>query len=162
MRHLLPLLVFCSLAACGSEDPKTLTAEGTKALNSGDAKGAVSSFDRALARMDAGDPDFLRASIGRCLALARIEPDRAQADFLELAKAQPARVNEPEYVAVASELAERGSIGPATAVAEAGMKRYPESPAMIALRDTIGDAAKKAGDPESLKKLKGLGYAGDG
>ncbi|MFN0007612.1 MAG: hypothetical protein ACKVXR_06865 [Planctomycetota bacterium] len=162
MRHLLPLILLCSLAACGSDDPKALTAAGTKALNSGDAKEAVSNFDRALAQMDAGNPDFLRASIGRCLALARIDPERAQSDFLALAQSQPARVQEPEYVAVASELAEKGAIGPATAIAEAGMKRYPESPAMIALRDTIGDAAKKAGDPESLKKLKGLGYTGDG
>lgn len=162
MRRLLPLIVICSFAACGSDDPKALTAAGTKALNSGDAKGAISSFDRALAQMDAGDPDFRRASIGRCLALARIEPERVPADFLELAQSQPSRVGEPEYIAVASELAERGSIGPATAIAEAGLKRYPDSVAMTVLRDTIGDAAKKAGDPESLKKLKGLGYAGDG
>lgn len=157
----LPLLLACLLAACGSTDPKALTDAGTAALNSGDAKGAIASFDRALAGMTANDPDFLRASIGRCQALARTDPVRAQGDFLELARAQPARVREPEFVAVASELASRGSIGPATAVAEEGMKRYPESPAMSALRDSIGDAAKKANDPESLKKLKGLGYAGD-
>lgn len=158
----LPILLACLLAACGSDDPKALTDAGAAALNSGDAKGAISSFDRALDRMNASDPDFLRASIGRCQALARTDPTRAQADFLELAQAQPARIREPEFVAVASELAARGSIGPATAIAEAGMKRYPESPAMSALRDTIGDAAKKADDPESLEKLKGLGYAGDG
>ena len=161
MRRLLPLLA-CLLAACGGSDPKALTDAGSAALNSGDAKAALSSFDRALAGMTAQDPSFLRASIGRCQALARIDPARAQADFLELARAQPERVREPEFVAVASELAARGSIGPATAVAEEGMKRYPGSPAMTALRDRIGDAAKQADDPESLKKLKGLGYAGDG
>jgi len=158
----LPLLLACLLAACGNDDPKALTAAGTSALNSGDAQKALSSFDRALEHMDASDPDFLRASIGRCQALARTDPARSQADFLELAQAQPSRVREPEYVAVATELASRGAIGPATAVAEAGMKRYPESPEMSALRDRIGDAAKKAGDPESLRKLQGLGYAGDG
>jgi hypothetical protein len=163
MRHLLlPFLVLGTLAACGNDDPRALTAAGTKALNSGDPKGAIASFDRALAGMEASDPDFLRASIGRCQALARTEPVRAQVDFLELARAHPARVQEPEFIAVATDLAGRGSIGPATAIAEEGMKRFPESPAMLVLRDQIGDAAKAAGDPESLKKMKGLGYTGDG
>jgi hypothetical protein len=160
--RVLPLLLACLLAACGSSDPKALTDAGTSALNSGDEQGALSKFDRALEHMDASHLDFLRASIGRCQALARIDPARAQADFLELAAAQPARVREPEYVAVATELAAEGSIGVATAFAEAGIKRYPESPEMTVLRDKIGDAAKKAGDPESLRKLQGLGYAGDG
>ena len=160
--RVLPLLLICLSTGCGSGDPQSLTDAGTAALNSGDAKGAITSFDRALEQMTSADPNFLRASIGRCQALARADPGRAQADFLELARAQPARVGEPEFVAVASELAARGSIGQATAIAEEGMKRFPDSPAMSALRDTIGDAAKKANDPASLKKLKGLGYAGDG
>ena len=158
----LPLLLACLLVSCGSDDPKALTDAGTAALNSGDAAGAIAKFDRALAGMPASDPDFRRASIGRCQALARTDPARAQADFLELAAAQPALIREPEYVAVATDLASRGSIANATAVAEAGMKRYPESPAMASLRDSIGDAAKKAGDPESLRRLQGMGYVGDG
>jgi hypothetical protein len=160
MRLLLPLLLLL-LASCGSKDAKALTEAGSAALNSGDAKGAISSFESALELMDANHPDFLRASVGRCEALARTDPTRAQADFLALAKAQPARVREPEFIAIATELAERGSIGPAVAIAEEGMKRFPESPAMTVLRDQVGDAAKKANDPESLQKLKGLGYAGD-
>jgi hypothetical protein len=159
--RLLPLPIVCLLFSCGSNDPKALTAAGSAALNSGDAKGALSSFDSALEHMDAKHPDFLRASVGRCEALARTDPTRAQADFLDLAKSQPGLVREPEFIAVAGELADRGSIGPAVAIAEEGMKRFPESPAMKVLRDQVGDAAKKANDPESLKKLKGLGYAGD-
>lgn len=163
MRHLPHLfLVLCSLAACGGSDPKALTAAGAKALNSGDPKGAIASFDRALEGMKPNDPDFLRASIGRCQALARTEPARARTDFLELAKAHPERVREPEFVAVAMELASRGSIGDASAIAEEGMKRFPNAAEMLALRDRIGDAAKEAGDPESLKAMKGLGYTGDG
>src|SRR5262245_10153164 len=144
-------LLLALLAACGASDPKSLTDAGTAALNSNDPKGAIASFDRALAGMKATDPDFLRASIGRCQALARTDPERAKSDFVALAAAPPAKVQEPEFVAVASELASRGSIEPAISVAEAGMKRYPESPAMISLRDRIGDAAKKAGDPAALE-----------
>jgi hypothetical protein len=163
MRHLLiSLLLLAALSACDRADAKALTDAGSASLNSGDAKGAVASFDEALAQLKPGDTDFLRASIGRCQALARTDPQRAEADFLALAQSQPSRVREPEFVDVATELAKRGAIGPATTVAEEGLKRFPESPAIKALLDTVGDAAKQAGDPESLKKLKGMGYVGDG
>jgi hypothetical protein len=161
MRALAPLLA-CLLFSCGRSDPKALTDAGSAALNSGDAKGAISSFDRALEHMDPSHPDYLRAWIGRCQALARIDPGRAKDDFLALARSQPARVHEQDFAAVATELVRRGSIAPAVAIAEEGMRMFPESPAMKSLRDTIGDAARKASDPEALRKLKGLGYAGDG
>ncbi len=161
IQSLLPLLLLAAVA-CGKSDPKTLTDEGAKALNSGDATKAVAAFDEALASMGPEHADFLRASVGRCEALARTDPPRAKTDFLALAKAQEARVREQDFAAVANELVRRGAVAPAAEIAEAGLKRFPDSKAMLALRDTVGDAAKKSSDPEALKKLKGLGYAGDG
>lgn len=158
---LFPLVSLCAVG-CGGSDPKTLTDEGTAALHSGDAPSAVSAFDRALGAMDPAHPDFLRASIGRCQALARIDPNRAKDDFLALAGTQPTRVREPEFTAVTMELIRKNSIEPAAAVAEAGIRIFPDSAAMKALRDAVGDAAKKASDPEALQRMKGLGYAGDG
>ena len=156
-RLLLALLV----ASCGSSDPKALTDSGSAALNSGDPARAVSEFDRALEHMDAGHPEYLRASIGRCQALARIDPNRAKEEFLALARAQPSKVREPDFATVAAELVRHNAITPAVAVAEAGMRMFPESPSMKSLLDLVGDAAKKASDPAALKRLKGLGYAGD-
>jgi hypothetical protein len=163
LRPALPILAGLLVLACGgSSDPRALTDSGASALNSGDPKKALSEFDKALEHMDAANPDFLRAKIGRCQALARTDAARAQADFLALAKDPAAKVAEQDYATVALDLVKSNAIGPAVAVAEAGMKRYPESPAMKSLRDRVGDAAKKSNDPEAMKKLKGLGYAGDG
>ncbi len=156
------LLLACLIASCGGSDPKALTDAGSTALNSGDAHGAVASFDRALEHMDTANPDYLRASVGRCQALARIDPKRAEGDFLALAQAQPSRVREPDFTVVATELVRQHAIASAVAVAEAGMRSFADSPSMKTLRDLVGDAAKKASDPEALKRLKGLGYAGDG
>ena len=41
------------------------------------------------------------------------------------------------------------------------MEMHPESPQLLALRDSLGDMAKASGDADSLESLKGLGYAGD-
>jgi hypothetical protein len=152
----------CLLLSCGSSDPKRLTDAGSAALNSGDAKGAVADFDRALEHMDASHPDYLRACVTRCQALARIDPTRAKDDFLALARSPSARVRDSDFVAVSTELFRRNAISSAIEIAEVGMKSFPESPAMKTLRDTFGDAAKKANDPAALERLKGLGYAGDG
>ena len=163
MRAPAPLLLLATLiAACGGSDPKALTNEGTAALNSGDAPKAVAAFDRALEHMDAKQPDYLRAAVGRCQALARIEPERAKVDFLALANDPAVKVAEADFTAVATELVRRGALPQATSLAEAGLKRFPESAAMKSLRDLVGDAAQKSKDPAALERLKGLGYAGDG
>ena len=156
--------MFACLAAvaCGSSDPKVLTDQGMAALNSGDAKQALADFDRALEHMDANHPEFPRASVSRCQALARIDSARAKDDFLKLARDPAARVAEPEFITIAMELVNHRAIGPATEIAEAGLRMYPESPGMKTLLDKVGDAAKQANDPEAMKKLKGLGYTGDG
>ncbi len=161
LRHALPILGCLLALACGSSDPRALTDSGAVALNSGKAKQALADFDAALGHMDAGHPDFLRASVGRCQALARTDATRAQTEFLALAKSSD-RVGAQDYATVALDLVQSNAIGPAAAIAEAGMKRYPNSAEMKTLRDRVGDAAKKSNDPEAMKKLQGLGYAGDG
>jgi hypothetical protein len=163
LRHALPILAGLLVLACGgSSDPKVLTDQGLAALNSGDPKAALSDFDRALEHMDSNHPEFPRASVSRCQALVAIDPVRAKDDFLKLARIPASRVAEPEFTTIAMDLVKHHAIGPATEIAEGGLKMYPESPAMKTLLDKVGDAAKKSNDPEAMKKLKGLGYAGDG
>src|SRR5262249_5515220 len=161
MRNPLLLLVSLTLACAGS-DPKALTDAGSAALNSGDARGAVASFDRALEHMDASHPDYLRACLGKCRALAGIDSARAKDEFLALAQSRPSKIREADFTAIATELVHHGAIAPAVSIAEEAMKRFPESPSMKTLRDFVGDAAKKSEDPAALQRLKGLGYAGDG
>jgi len=154
-------LVLALLPACGGADPKALTDAGAARLNTGDASGAVAKLDLALTRMAPGDPDFLRASLLLCQALAQTSPERAQEQFLLLARAQVDVVKEADYALVADEMLRAGAIEPAAAIAEAGLKRFADSTAMKALRDRVGDAALRSGDRRSLENLRGLGYAGE-
>lgn len=159
MRRLTPLLLGLVLAACTNHDPKALTDDGAKKLGAGDNKAALECFDDALGRMKPEGGDFLRASMYRFQALARLEPLRAKNEFLAFQSAHASTVKETEFKIVVDELLKRGSIAPATDLVEAGQKAFPKSPVMEQLVKALGDAAKK--DPEAMKRLKGMGYVGD-
>jgi hypothetical protein len=163
MRHLLVslLLLACAASSCADSDPRSLTDKGSAALGSGDARSAIESFDAALKHMGAANPDFLRASLGRCRALASQNPRQAKDDFLALARSTPGKLQEQDYSAVASELVKKGAVTEAVEVMDAGLKAFPESPKMQILKQQVVEASKKSNDPAALKKLKGLGYAGD-
>lgn len=155
------ILLVLLLAACSSSDPKVLTDEGSQALGSGDAKHAVECFEDALARMEPRNPDFLRASMGRFQALARLEPTRAKNEFLAFQAAHSSEVRDTDFQVVVGELLKRGSLTPALELAEAVKRAYPESQVSAQIVNAVGDAAKKANDPTTLDKTKGLGYSGD-
>jgi hypothetical protein len=150
----LPLFV---AAAC-SDDPKSLTNDGQAALNSGDARGAVTAFEKALAKMDASNPDFLRAAVGRCQALARIDGKKAKDEFLALAKAQPGKVLDVDFHIVVSEFVNAGNFLDAIDVMKTGIDLFPQSKKMVEIKEAVVAASKKMGDPAVLSKLKGLGY----
>jgi tetratricopeptide (TPR) repeat protein len=155
------VLVTCLLAACSGSDPKVLTDKGAAALASGDVPAAIESFEAALQHMDAKNPEFLRASLGRCQALARQNPKQAKEDFLALARSGPAKLHEQDYSAIAGELVKKGAVSDAIDVMDAGLKAFPESPQMQVLKNQIVEASKKTKDPGAMNKLKGLGYTGD-
>jgi hypothetical protein len=159
MRSCLPFaLVF--LAACGGSDPKTLTSEGYALLGKGDARGALARFETALDGLAPASPDYARASLGRCVALARTDGSAAKAAFLDLAQRAPDVVREDDYGLVCSEMVQADFLVDAVDVMDAGMQRYPESPRMIATKEALEAAAKSAKTPDALKKLQTLGYAG--
>jgi len=154
LAFVLPLFV---AAAC-SDDPKSLTNDGLAALNSGNAKGAVTAFEKALVKMDASNPDYLRAAVGRCQALARIDGKKAKDQFLALAKAQSGRVLDQDFHIVVSEFVNSGQFLDGIDVMQAGIVLFPSSKKMVEIKDAVVAASKKAGDPAVLSKLKGLGY----
>ena len=154
--------VSLGLGACSSSDPKTLTDAGSKALGSGDAKEAVELFDDALAHMNTQGGDFLRASMGRFQALARLDPTRTKNEFLAFQAAHTDQVKDADFKLVVDELLKRGSLTAATDIVAAAKQAYPESTVVVQLINALGDAARKANDPASVGKLKGLGYTGDG
>ena len=158
-RPLLPLVLL--VQACGPADPHALTDQGARALGAGDARSARYSFEAALAGLKPGEPDYARASMGRFQALARGEPERARDEVLVYAKAQSANVGEGDYGMLVSEFLRRERTVEAIDVMDAGVKAFPNSEAMLAIRKRVEEQARSSKDPASMQKLKGLGYVGD-
>ncbi len=159
----LAALALCLASACGgSSDPRALTDEGSKALNSGDHAAAAKSFDAAVAALGdkPSDPDWLRAKLGGIQARTQTDASRAKGDFLELARTQPTQVTADNFSLIGSKLADAGHVKEAAEVLEAGLKAHPDSKALVALREDLGKRAESSGDPELLKGLEGLGYVG--
>jgi hypothetical protein len=152
----LPLL----LASCSSSDPKSMSDAGYAALNKGDAKSALSSFDEALKELgtNTSDPVYLKAALGRCQALAKMGDKRTKDEFLALARARPTQVQVGDFSIVASELCNKHEHMVAIDILEAGKKMFPESPKIHELAKVVVASAKNAGDEAALNKLKGLGY----
>jgi tetratricopeptide (TPR) repeat protein len=146
-------------SACShASDPKALTDEGYTAMNEGRYETAMSSFDRALTKLDASHPLYLKARLGACQAGAFVNAKNAYEDFLALAETK--EVQDGDFILMTSMLADADEIGLATDLAEVGKKRFPESPKWAALIQTLGKQAEAKGDLKAVDRLKGLGYAG--
>jgi hypothetical protein len=154
------LTLLALLPACGAADPHALTDQGARALGAGDAESARQSFETALAGLKPGDPDYARASMGRFQALVRSAPERARDEFLVYAKAQSSSVGEGDYGMLVGEFLRRERTSEAIDVMDAGVKAFPKSETMLAIRKQVETQARSAKDPAALQKLKGLGYVG--
>jgi hypothetical protein len=151
------------LGSCSSSDPKSLTDDGYAALGKGENKSAAESFERALAQIgtNANDPSFLRASLGRCVALAKIDPVRARTEFIALAKAQPGKVREDDFTLVGSALLVAGSpkaLLEAIDLLKTGEEFYPGSAKVKDFKERVIADSKRSQDPEAVRKLKSFGY----
>lgn len=163
MKTLVATIALSLLSSCGgSSDPRALTDEGSKALNSGDYAGAAESFDAALAALgeDSANPEWLRAKLGAIQARAQTDPGRAKQDFLDLAKGNPSKVTADHFNLIGSKLGAAEHMKEAVAVLQAGMESHPESVHLKALLEELGKKAESSGDASALDSLKGLGYVG--
>lgn len=157
----LAALALCFVPACGgSSDPRALTDEGSKALNSGNYAAAAESYGAALAKLDSADPEWKRAKMGLIQAQARLDAPRAKNEFLEYAKAAPSRVTDSDFNLIASRLGDAGHLAEAVQVLEVGLTAHSESPHLKALMLELGKRAESSGDTGALNSLKGLGYVG--
>lgn len=158
-------LALC-FATCSGSDAKSLTDEGFNALGHGDYKGALSSFDAALAKIgtNANDPSYVRAKLYRCQALGRIDANRARTDFLALAAEQPAQIHENDYGLIVDSMVKARTVEASEAaldVVDAAKKSFPGSTKIDAMVNTVGEASTKLNNPKLKNRLKGLGYVGD-
>lgn len=146
--------------SCGPKDPQALTTAGMTAMNGGDAKGALSSFEEALQGMKAGDPDYMRAAVGRCQALARIDPTRGKTDFLALAKANAKDVKDQDFHVVVSEFVRQRKFTDAIAIMHEGNQLFAGSKKMDEITKAVVAESQKAQDEAAISALKSLGYIG--
>lgn len=172
--HRFACFLFVALTAC-SGNPKSLTDAGNAALGSGDYKAALADFEGALDKLGskalekrADDPDarlYLKAAIGRCQALAHVDPKKATQEFVALAKARPQDVKESDFSLIASELLRTNtneSRMQAIDLMVSGNQMFPESTKLKAIGDAVLASATKANDPESIKRVNSMGYGGGG
>jgi hypothetical protein len=162
----LTALLLIGLAAC-SGDAKSLTEDGNAALGSGDNKAALADFEKALDKIgtDTKSSQYLQASLGRCKALAHVDPNKAATEFIALAKAEKGRILEGDVSLIAYELLRAGTNDSrmrAIDVMVAGNELFPESTKLKGIGNEVMAAAERAKDPESIKRLNGLGYGGSG
>lgn len=153
-----------ALASC-SGSAQSLTEDGNRELGSGDYKAALADFEKALDKLgsNTGSTEYLQAAIGRCQALARVDPKKAATEFVALAQAQKGRVQEADFTLIADALLKANtneSRKQAIEVMVAGTKLFPSSTKLKDIGNQIYAAAQKANDPEAMKSLQGLGYAG--
>lgn len=152
----LTLALPLTLVACGggSETPSEMTDAGYAALGAGDHTAAVESFEGALASLEPGSPDYLRAKMGEIEALIHVDAARARDEFLSESEA----FGEAQYATVGSKMTSAKKFNEAIAVLDAGMKRFSESPKLKAMLDQVALEAQKSGNSDALDALKGLGY----
>lgn len=166
MRTLHSILAIAALllaAACSPSgtEIKEATDQGYASLNKGDAKSALDGFEGALGRIggSTAHPDYLRAALGRCQALARLGDVRAKGEFLALAKTMPGKVQVVDFTRIAGELNHKGQTTDAVEVLGEGTHQYPNSKDKFAdVAKAIRESAKAKGDEKALSGLSGLGY----
>jgi hypothetical protein len=159
-------LLLLGLAAC-SGSAQSLTEDGNRELGSGNYKAARDDFEKALDKLgtNTSDVNYLPAALGRCRALAHVDPKKAGTDFIALATANKGHVEENDFSMIAVELLLVGTNEArmeAIDVMVAGNTMFPESTKLKGIGDKVMQAAQAGNDPASVKRLNSLGYSGGG
>jgi hypothetical protein len=141
-------LTFC-FAGCDERDPKALTDAATDAFQSRDYKTGLAGFENALEHMDASNAQYMRAALGRCGALAHVDPAKA-------------RIEIADVHLVVSEFVNVRELGFATDIMAGVQSILPHTKALQDLGNSVADAALKAGDTKTSSRLSTLGYVGSG
>lgn len=157
---LIVALAVGGFAGCGGSDAKSLTDAGTVALQSGDYARSVRDFDDALARMNPAHDQFLRASFGRCAALAHADPVRGTQEFLKLVEQLGTSITPQDVHFVVSAFVSAREFVRATDIMLKVKALFPKSKEIQAIGDGVASAARRAGDKVTVDRLEGGGYWG--
>lgn len=145
------------LVACGNSDPKTLIAEGNKALTSGDSAAALEKFNEAVTLLKPTDGQFLDAKMGVIEALIAKEPQRAADELKLLANAQPEKIGSKQFIYVGGQMVSARQYEPAVKLIHEGIQRYSaDAPALKKVMERIKQEA--ANDKGANDLMRSLGY----
>jgi hypothetical protein len=156
-----------ALASCSGAEPKQLIDSGYAALGSGNREGAIARFDEALATIgsNTNDPNFLPAHFGRCQALAKVDPARANAAFLALAKSKPDQIRDKDFNTIGEYLLTANTPEArleAVRLLEAGHKMFPASKDIETFQKRAAAESKRTGDIAMRRALDSIPYLGSG
>ncbi|MEM7517092.1 MAG: hypothetical protein AAF368_09250, partial [Planctomycetota bacterium] len=145
----------------GAKDPKTLLRDAQSALSQNDWPAALSNFNAALAQIDeTADPSLaLEAKLGQAEAQAHVSPGAARDTFLGLMKTS--EVSFADFSTITTALSGSGNFEEAIALLTEGKEKGLFEDKLQSLITKVGDAAKAAGDADSMSALSGLGYVGN-
>lgn len=147
--------LLAALAACGGPaDPRELADAGYEQLARSRYAAAVEEFEAALAASAPDDAGWMRIKSGHLTALAHVDPERAAAEFLQLAGERELELG--EYGLLANSLIAESHVKPAREVLIAAWQRFPEAEPLERLVFKALVAGQDADDPGAA--LQGLGY----
>ncbi len=171
IRTALLLTLLLPLAACfegiaRQRDAHEWISAGHSRVNGGDPEGGLDCFDAALRQMDSDDRALrLYAEVSRCEALAYIDAEHSEEEFLRLTELQNLSV--ANYSRVIRALKDEAHYPQALTLLGLGQAKFPDETRFSALAEEVSamaDAAAAAGDPEAaamMEQLKSLGYVGN-
>ena len=152
------LTLSLALFACsGGGDPKEAAYE---ALQSGDYAAAVDGFGALVAKASPGSPEHLELAVEHCRALAHTSPETAQTTFIALADELGEKITPKDYSMVVTELAGEKAFMPAIALLEKAGEKYADNETMKSLFEKVKARVEAGEDPEAVKALSSLPYAG--
>jgi hypothetical protein len=156
--HLILALVPLFVCACGSETPEELTASAQVSIAAGDWQKGLAGFEKALEKLTPADAQYMQASLGRCRALARLEPAKGKSEFLKLAEAQKSKVEFQDFHLMVGDFLYKREFLTAIDMMESAKAMYPGAPKFKEMADSVVKASKAAGDSRALDRLRTLGY----
>ena len=155
-----PLLAL-ALAACGggaASSPKALADSGHQYLGAKRYAEALADFDAARALMQEGDPQWERVRMGRLIALAHTDADKAASEMVAAANAGSVELN--SFYRVTDAMLDAGEVEPSRDVLKAAWSQYPEEKALQRLVLKALGVVSQQGDAAGA--LQGLGYTSGG
>jgi secreted PhoX family phosphatase len=151
-------------AAAGGKSASALLEEATAMMGSDEWKGALAKVDLVLADGKATAQEKSEAWQAKVVCEGRVNGDDAAIAALSKLTEAKVELTPNQYAKMGNDLAEADRLKAALAVIERATEKYKHDPTakkqLGRLASMLGKKLEAAGDSDSQKKLKALGYLG--